>query len=137
MSATICRIWLTTASPAACAAAGAAGAAARQRAVLPQPEARPPSRPAARGRLGQRRPVPDEPDDVRQGREVAELQVLITRDLEALPHRRENLGLLDGVDAQVGFEVEIGVEQISASNPSAPRQYPDGLLHRVSRRPDG
>ena len=61
--------------------------------------------------LGDRSPVAGEADDVGEGGEVAEPHVLIAGDAELLAHGGEHLGLLDGVDAQVGFEVEIEVEQ--------------------------
>ena len=72
------------------------------------------------GRQERRRPpgdevgavVVDEADDVREGRVLAQLAAVVARDSPLLPHGREELGLLDGVDAEVGFEVELGVEHL-------------------------
>ena len=50
--------------------------------------------------------------DVVQRREVPQLQVRVPLDTEALPHRGEDLGLLDRVDPEVGLQVELGVEQV-------------------------
>ena len=71
---------------------------------------------------------------MRESGEVAEPHVLIALDAEALPHRREHLGLLDRVDAQVGFQVEIEVEQITRVAGKPLDNIQNGLLHRVSRR---
>ena len=56
--------------------------------------------------------VADPADDVGQGGEVAQLQVLVAFDVEPVADRGEDLGLLDGVDAEVGLEVEVQVEQL-------------------------
>ena len=40
------------------------------------------------------------------------LQVVVAVDAEAGADGGEDLGLLDGVDAQVGFQVEVEVEQL-------------------------
>ena len=49
--------------------------------------------------------VADPADDVGERREVAQLQVLVAFNAEAFTHGGEDFGLLDGVDAEVGFEV--------------------------------
>ena len=67
---------------------------------------------AAAATLQVRAAIVHEPDDVRQGREVAQLQVLVARDVVGLADGREHLRLLDGVDAEVGFQVEIEVEHV-------------------------
>ena len=54
----------------------------------------------------------DEADDVAQGGVVAELEGVVAGDAVALADGGEHLGLLDGVDAEVGFEVEVGVEHV-------------------------
>ena len=54
----------------------------------------------------------DEADDVAQGREVAEPQALDPRNGPLLAHGGEGLGLLHGVDAEVGLEVEVEVQQV-------------------------
>ncbi len=53
-----------------------------------------------------------ETDDGFQGRVVAQLQVVATRDVECLPDGQEGLGLFDRVDAEVGFHVQIEVEHL-------------------------
>ena len=45
-----------------------------------------------------------------QRREIAELHVGIARDAVCFPDGGKHLRLLDGIDTQVGFEVEIGIE---------------------------
>ena len=47
-----------------------------------------------------------------EGGEVAELQVGVAFDAEVFADGREEFGLFDGVDAEVGFEVEVGVEHV-------------------------
>ena len=56
--------------------------------------------------------VVDEADDVAQGGVVAQLEVVVAVDAVALADGGEHLGLFDGVDAEVGFEVEVGVEHV-------------------------
>ena len=65
------------------------------------------------GRFWQIRAVADEADHVGQGGEVAQFEVLVAGDAELLPHRREDLGLLDSVDPQVGLHVQVQVEQVT------------------------
>ena len=55
--------------------------------------------------------VVDEADDVVEGRVVAELERVVAFDAVDLADGGEHFGLLDGVDAEVGFEVEVHVEQ--------------------------
>ena len=49
---------------------------------------------------------------MRERRELAELEVFITRDVVVSTNSREHLGLLDRIDAEVGLEVEIQVEHV-------------------------
>ena len=53
-----------------------------------------------------------EADDRAECWVVAQLQVVAARDVEGGTDRLEGLGLLDGVDAQVGLHVEIEVEHL-------------------------
>ena len=53
-----------------------------------------------------------EPDHVRQRRVVAQLAVLVARDVVDLADGGEHLRLLDGVDAEVGFEVEVQIQHV-------------------------
>ncbi len=52
------------------------------------------------------------PIDVGERRVVAEFEVVVAGDVVGLADAGEDFGLLDGVDAEVGFEVEFGVEQV-------------------------
>ena len=67
-----------------------------------------------RGRLGGGGTglVADPADDVRQRREVAQLEGVVAGDAVVAADRGEDLGLFDGVDAEVGFQVEVDVEQV-------------------------
>ena len=56
--------------------------------------------------------VADPADDVREGREVAQLEGVVAGDAVVAADRGEDLGLFDGVDAEVGFQVEVDVEQV-------------------------
>ena len=56
--------------------------------------------------------VADELDDEGEGRVVAQLAVVVPRDAPLLAHGREELGLLDGIDAEVGLEVEVEGEHL-------------------------
>ena len=47
-----------------------------------------------------------------QGGEVAQLEVVLAGDVVGLAHGGEGLGLLDGVDAEVGLEVEVHLEHV-------------------------
>ena len=59
-----------------------------------------------------RHAVADEADDVVEGRVVAQLQRLVAFDAVGLADLGEQLGLLDGVDAEVRFEVQVEVEEL-------------------------
>ena len=54
----------------------------------------------------------DEGDDVAQGRVVAQGEAVVAFDVVGGSDGGEGLGLFDGVDAQVGFQVEVQVEQV-------------------------
>jgi hypothetical protein len=53
-----------------------------------------------------------EADDRAEGRVVAQLQVVAAGDVERVADGLERLGLLDRVDAQVGFHVQVEVEHL-------------------------
>ena len=82
------------------AAAGAAAGAARRR------------RCGGRGAALAGSAFADEADDVVEGRVVAQLERVVALDPVGLADGGEHLGLLDGVDPQVGLEIEVHVEQI-------------------------
>ena len=54
----------------------------------------------------------DKANDRTEGRIVAQLQVVAARDVEGAADGLEGLGLLDRVNAQVGFHVEVKVEHL-------------------------
>ena len=58
------------------------------------------------------RAVADESDDVVEGWVVAQFDVVVAGDVEGFPDAGEDFGLLDGVDAEVGLEVEFQVEHV-------------------------
>ncbi len=60
----------------------------------------------------QRGPVVRELDDMRQRRKVAELHVFVAGDVVGGTHCGEHFCLLDGVDAEVGFEIEVQVQHV-------------------------
>ena len=51
-------------------------------------------------------------DHVGQCREVAQLEILIARNVVCRPDGREHLRLFDGVDAEVRFQVEVKVQHV-------------------------
>jgi hypothetical protein len=89
--------------------------------------------PAARG-LGEPGLAAHPAGDVAQGREVAQLHRVVALDVVVLAHGGEDLGLLDGVDAEVGLEVEVGVQQVGrVAGQTVPRSRSPGPA-RVARR---
>ena len=54
----------------------------------------------------------DEADDVVEGGVVAELELVVAFDAVGFADGGEEFGLFDGVDAEVGFEVEIEIEHL-------------------------
>ncbi len=78
-------------------------------------------------------PAGDEPD----GREVAQLEGVVAVDAVVFAHRGEDLGLLDGVDAEVGLEVELGVEQVGGVASQLGDDVDDLLGDLVGRDPPG
>ena len=80
--------------------------------------------------------VPYPADDMRQGGEVAQLQVLVALDAEAFAHGGEDFGLFDGVDAEVSLEIQVNVKQLRRIT-SHLGDDPDHVLgHRVGGRGD-
>jgi hypothetical protein len=61
----------------------------------------------------------DPPGDVLDRREIAQLHRVVTLDVVVLADGGEDLGLLDGVDAEVGFEVKLGVQEVGGGSRSA------------------
>ena len=56
--------------------------------------------------------VADPGEDVGEGGEVAQFDRVVAGDAVMLADGGEDLGLFDGVHAEVGFQVEVDVEQV-------------------------
>jgi hypothetical protein len=69
---------------------------------------------------------------VRQGLVVAELAVLIARDVVDFADGGEHLCLLDGIDAEVGFQVEIDIQHVLRVAGLLDHQGENALLHRLA-----
>ena len=80
-----------------------------------------------------RRMLAGEADHVGQRGDVAQLEAVQAGDGEPLPDRREHLGLLDGVHAQVGLQVETEVEQVTRVPGQALHDIENGAGHLVQR----
>ena len=92
------------------------------------------ARRAGSGRIRQARlPVARELDHVGQGREVAQLQILVARNVVRRSHRREHLRLFDGVDAEVGFEIEVQVQHVFRIAGLLGHDLQHFLLNRIVR----
>ena len=70
-----------------------------------------------------------EPDDVRQRRKVAQLEILVARNVVDLADGSEHLRLLDGVDAEVGFQIEIEIQHVLGIAGLLDHECQDALLH--------
>ena len=79
-----------------------------------------------------------EPDDMRQRRIVAQLAVLVARDVVDLADGGEHLRLLDGVDAEVGFEIEVEIQHVLRIAGLLDHKRQNAFLHRIASavRPD-
>ncbi|OQC41260.1 MAG: hypothetical protein BWX64_01026 [Acidobacteria bacterium ADurb.Bin051] len=75
-----------------------------------------------------------EADRVGEGREVAQLEVRIALDPVPLADGGEELGLLDGVDAEVGLHVEVEGEHLGRVAGLLRDQREDGVGHGVTGR---
>ena len=89
---------------------------------------------SAHSRCQIRPPIVDEPDHVGQRREVAQLQVVVARNAVGLADRGKHLRLLYGIDAQIGFEIQIEVEHIHRIAGFLGDQREDALFHRIGSR---
>ena len=69
---------------------------------------------------------------MRQGRIVAQLAVLVARNVVDLADGREHLRLLDGVDAEVGFEVEVQIQHVFRIAGLLDHQGQDAFLHGIA-----
>jgi hypothetical protein len=57
-----------------------------------------------------------EADDMSQSGIIAQLDVLVARDVVGFADGREQLRLLDGVDAEISFQVEFQVQHLFRIN---------------------
>ena len=69
---------------------------------------------------------------MRQGGIVAQLAVLVARDVVDLADGREDFRLLDGVDAEIGFQIQIEIEHVLGIAGLLDHQGQDALLHRIA-----
>ena len=76
----------------------------------------------------------DEGDHVAQGGVVAQGQAVVAFDVVGGSDGGEGLGLLHGVDAEVGFEVEVEVEQVGGVAGLFGHDRQHLLLHPVPDR---
>ena len=53
-----------------------------------------------------------EADDMRQRRVVAQFEVLIEWNVVEFANRGDHLRLLHGIDAEVGFEIQVQIEHV-------------------------
>src|SRR5579872_1676467 len=51
-------------------------------------------------------------NDMSKGREIPQLEILIPWNIVGSTNGGEHLGLLDGVDTEVGFQVEIKIKHV-------------------------
>ena len=66
-----------------------------------------------------------------QGRIVAELAVFIARNAVDLANRREQFRLLDGVDSEVGLEIEVQVQHVLRITGLFDYQSQEAFLHII------
>ena len=59
---------------------------------------------------------------------VAQLEVVLAGNAKGLAHHRKHLGLLDRIDAQIGFQIEIELQHV-ARIPGLLRHDGQHLLH--------
>ncbi len=63
---------------------------------------------------------------------VTELAVLIAGNAIDFTDRGEHFGLLDGVDAEVGFEIKIQIEHVLRVSGFLDHQREDAFLHGIA-----
>ena len=78
--------------------------------------------------------VADPADDVGEGGEVAQFEVVVAGDAVVLADGGEDLGLFDGVHAEVGFQVEVDVEQLGGVSGELGDNAHHGVGHLVAGR---
>ena len=70
---------------------------------------------------------------MRQRRKITQLQIFIARNIVNLADGREHLRLLDCVDAQVRFQIQIQSKHVERVTGFLYYQGQDALLHRIAR----
>ena len=73
-----------------------------------------------------------EPDHVRQSRVVAQLAVLVARNVVDLADGGEHLRLFDGVNPEVGFEIEIQIQHVFRIAGLLHHQGQNAFLHGIA-----
>src|SRR5271157_5227858 len=73
-----------------------------------------------------------EPNHMRQRGVVAQLAVLITGDVVDFPDGREHLRLLDGVNPEIRFQIEVHVQHVLWIAGLFHHQLKDAFLHRFA-----
>ena len=84
--------------------------------------------------LGAGSPLLRKLDDVREGGKIAQLQVLIARNVIGRAHRGKHLRLLHGIDSEIGFQIEIKVEHLLGIASLLGNDFQDPGLDRFVRR---
>ena len=84
----------------------------------------------ARGEIGTT--LIHEPNHVSQRGIVAQFAAVITRNAVDLADGGEHLCLLDGIDAKVGFEIEIQIQHVPGIASLFDREVHNALFHRVA-----
>ena len=74
----------------------------------------------------------DELHHMLEGREVAQVQVLLLGNAEGLADLSHGLGLLDRVDAEVGLQIEVQVEHVARVPRLLGNDGKHPLLHGIS-----
>ena len=69
---------------------------------------------------------------MRQRREVTQLEIGIARDVVHFADGGEHVRLLDRIDAQVRFEIQIQIQQVRRVAGLYRQQGQDTLLHRIA-----
>jgi hypothetical protein len=71
---------------------------------------------------------------VREGWEFSQLELIVAGNVVGLTHRGKGLGLLDGVDPEIGFEIELQIEHVGRVSGLLGDDGQDLLGHGVARR---
>ncbi len=75
----------------------------------------------------------DKFDHVFEGREVAEFQVFITWNGICAANGRKHFGLLDGVNAKIGFQIEVHIQHVNRVAGFLSRQFQNFFANWINR----